>query len=85
MLKSGKTNVAKEKIYGAEKTIIIWDVCVNNIVISCLIEMKNSCKYLIRYLDEVIRPLVLILPKTKRWVDMLKHLKRKIKKWFLHA
>ena len=66
MLKSGKTNVAKENFYGAEKTIIIWDVCVNNIVISYLIEMKNSCKYLIRYLDEVIRPLVLILPKTKR-------------------
>ena len=66
MLKSGKTNVAKENIYGAEKIIIIWDVYVNNIVISCLIEMKNSCKYLIRYLDEVIRPLVLILPKTKR-------------------
>ena len=40
-----------------------WDVDVNNVVISKLLEIKNNYKYVIRYLNEVVRPLVLILPK----------------------
>lgn len=39
------------------------DADVNNIFISKLIETKNKPKYLIEYLDDAIRPLVLILPK----------------------
>ena len=39
------------------------NVNVNDIVISDLIETKTNSKYLIGYLDKVIRPLVLILPK----------------------
>ena len=39
------------------------DADVNNIVISKLIETKNKPKYLTEYLDDAIRPLVLILPK----------------------
>ena len=37
--------------------------------------MKNDSKYLTGYLDEVVRPVVLILPKRS---DVLKILKRKI-------
>ena len=39
------------------------DVNSNNIFISNLVETKNNSKYLIRYLNEFIRPLVFILPK----------------------
>ena len=53
MLRFSKTKVEKEKI---------WDTYVDNIVISKLIETKNNSKYLIGHLDEVIRPLDLILP-----------------------
>ena len=40
--------------------------------ISKLIETKNNCKYLIRYLYEVIRPLVLILPKMSGYSKAFK-------------
>ena len=44
-----------------QKTAInIWDVNVDNIVISKLAEAKPNSKYLIRYLDKVIRSLILI-------------------------
>ena len=46
----------------------IWNVNADNIVISKLVETKNNSKYLIGYLDEFIRPLVLILPKMSRYV-----------------
>ena len=42
-----------------------WDVGVDNIVISKLIEMKSNSKSLIKYLDDVIRPLVLILTELE--------------------
>ena len=54
MLKFGETKVAKEEVYGAKKPIKIWDVDVDDIVISKLIETKNNSKYLIGYLDEGI-------------------------------
>ena len=54
MLRFGKIKVAKEKFYGAKKPIKIWDVNVDNIVISKLIERNNNSKYLTGYLDEVI-------------------------------
>ena len=47
----GKTKVAKENFYGVEKTINIWDVNVDNIVISKLVETKTNSKCLIGYLD----------------------------------
>ena len=58
-----EAKVAKEKFYGAKKPIKIWNVDVNNIVISKLVETNTNSKYLIGYLDKVIKPLVLILPK----------------------
>lgn len=45
---------------------ITWDADVDNIVLSELIETKNNFGYLIGYLNETTRPLVLILRKTER-------------------
>ena len=51
-----------------KNTIKIWDSYVDNIGISKLIETNNKSKYLIRYLDEVIRASVLMLPKISGYV-----------------
>ena len=51
-----------------KKHIKIWNVNVDNIVISELVMIKTKSKYLIRYLDKAIRPLVLTLPKLSRYV-----------------
>ena len=72
MLKFGQANVAKETFYSAKKPIEIWNVSTDNIVISKLVERKNNSKSLIGYLDEVIRPLVLILPKMSGYVNTFK-------------
>ena len=72
ILRFDETKVAKKKIYGAKKTIKIWDVDVHNIVISELIETKYNYKYLINYLDQVIRPLVVILPRISGYVNNFK-------------
>ena len=72
MLRFGKTKVAKGKFYDAKRPINIWDVNVDNIVILKLVETKTNFKYLIGYLDKAIRPLVLILPKTSRYVKTSK-------------
>ena len=53
MLRFGKT---KEEFYHAKKPVDIWDVNVDNAFISKLIKTKNNTKYLIGYLDDVIRP-----------------------------
>ena len=50
----------------------IWDVNVDNIVISKLVETKTNSKYLIGYLDKFIKPLVLILPKMSGYVKSFK-------------
>ena len=63
MLKFGEKKVTKETFYAAKKPIKIWDVNVDNIVVSKLIETKIISKYLIGYLDKG-RPLVFIMPKT---------------------
>ena len=44
------------------------DVNVDNIVISKLVFKKTNSKYLIGYLDIVIRPLDLIMPKLSGYV-----------------
>ena len=72
MLRFGETKVVTEKFYAAEEPINIWDVYIGNIVISKLIETKTNSNYLIGYLDKVIRPLVLILPKISGYVKTLK-------------
>ena len=45
---------------------------VYNIVVPKLIKMKTNSKYLIGYLDKVIRQLVWILPKMSEYVKTLK-------------
>ena len=56
MLRFRKTIVAKQEFNDAKKPIKIWDVHVNNIVISRLVETKKNSRYLVGYLDEAIRP-----------------------------
>ena len=50
----------------------IWDVNVDNIAISKLTETKTYSKYLTGYLDNVIKPLVLIIPKMSAYVETFK-------------
>ena len=73
MMKLGKTEIAKEQFYVANKPIQIWNINVDNIVTSGLVKAKNTSKYLIGYLDEDTRRLVLIVPK------MTAYAKRSIK------
>ena len=50
----------------------IWDVNVDNTVISKLVKIKTYSKYLTGYLDKAIKPLVLIIPKMSGYVKTLK-------------
>ena len=73
MLRSGETKIAKEKkVHAVKKTINIWDVNVDNIVISKLVKTKINFKYLIGYLDKVLKVLVLIMPKLSGYVKTFK-------------
>ena len=71
-MRFAETKIAKEKFNSAKKTINIWSVNIDNIVISKLIETKTNSKYLIGYLYKVIRSLVLILPKMSDYVETFK-------------
>ena len=55
-----------------KKPIKFWDINVDNIVISKLIETKTNSKQLIGYSDKTIRLLVLIIPKTSEYVKKFK-------------
>ena len=46
-MRFGDTKVGKENLYGVKKAIKILNVNVNNVVISKLVEKKESSKYLI--------------------------------------
>ena len=72
MLRFGATKVTKEKFYAAKTPIKIWDVNIDNIVISKLVQTKTNSKYLIGYLDKDIRPLVLVIPKMTGYVKTFK-------------
>ena len=60
------------KHFVVQKTINIWNVNVDNKLIPKLVNKKPNSKYLIGYLDKVIRPLVLILPKMNRYIETFK-------------
>ena len=49
-----------------------WNVNVDNTVISKLVKTKTNCKYLIGYLDKVMRALVLIMPKMSGYAKTYK-------------
>ena len=66
MLRFGKTKVVKEGFCGAKKLRKICDVNVDSMAISKFFETRNNSKYLIGYLDKVIRPLVSFHLK---WLD----------------
>ena len=46
---------------GAKKIIKILDVDINSIVILKLVETRKCSKYMNGYLDEVVRPITLII------------------------
>ena len=56
------------KFYGAKSQQKFGGVYVDNIVISKSVTTKNNSKYFIGYLDDAVRPLVLILPKTSGYI-----------------
>ena len=64
-----QTEVTEEKFY---KPINIWDVNVDDIVISQLIKTKTNFKYLIGCLDKAMKPLVLIMHKMSGYVKTFK-------------
>ena len=68
MLRFGEIKIVKKKKkLCCKKTINIRYVNDDNIVISKLVKTKSNCKYFTGYLDKVIRPLVLIMPKNE-WI-----------------
>ena len=69
--------IAEEKFDAAKIRIKIWDINVDNIVISKLVKTETISKYLIGYLDNAIRPLILIMPKMSVYVTTFK-IKEKI-------
>ena len=71
-MRLGDREIAKEKFYAVKRPIKIWDVNVDNIVISKLVKTETNSKYLIEYLDKTIRPLVLIMPKMSGYVKTFK-------------
>ena len=50
----------------------MWDVNVDNTVISKLVKTKTNCKYCIGYLDKAIRPLFSIMSKMSGYVKTFK-------------
>ena len=72
MVRFGDREISKERFYAARRPIRIWDVNVDDIVISKLVKAKTNFKYLIVYLDKVTRPLVLIMPKISGYVKTFK-------------
>ena len=67
----------KEQFYAAKKPIQIWNLNVENIAVSKIIETKtNKIKF-----DKSIKPFLLIMPKVSRYVKTFKDVD-KIKKLF---
>ena len=72
MLRFGETKVTKETLYTAQTPIKIWNVNVDNIVISKLVKTKTNSKYLTGYSDKATRLLALIMPKISWYVKTFK-------------
>ena len=73
MLSFGEREITKEKFYAAKTLVKPWDVNVENIVISKLIETKTNSKYLVGVkFDRDIRPLALKMPKMSGYVNTFK-------------
>ena len=75
MLRFGERKIAKERFYAANKPIKIWDVVVENIVISKLVKAKTNSRHLIGIkFDKAIRSLVSIMPKISGYVKTFKEI-----------
>ena len=61
-----------------KKTIYIWDN-IDNRVFSRLVKTQTNYKHLVKYLDKVIRPLVLIMSKISGSIKIFKVKGKKIK------
>ena len=73
MVRFGEKEILKEKFYAVKKPIKIWDVNVDNIIISKLLQAKTNSKCFIGMkFDEAIRPLDLIMPKMSGYVKTFK-------------
>ena len=72
MVRFGDRQIEKEKFYAAKRAMKIWDVNVDNIVISKLVKTKINSKYLIGYLDKTIRSLVFVITKMSGYVKTFK-------------
>ena len=72
MFRFGETKIANKKFYAAKKPMAIWDVNVDNIVISKLFKTKTNPNYLIGCLNKDIRPLVLKMPTMSGYVKTFK-------------
>ena len=64
--------IAKEEFYDAKQLIKIWEVNIENIVISKLVKTKTNLKFLTGYLGKAMRPLVLIMSKMSGYVKTFK-------------
>ena len=73
MVRLGEKEIAKENFCAAKKSIKMWNVNVDNIVVSKSIETKTNSKYLIGIkFDKAITPLVLIMSKKSGYVKTFK-------------
>ena len=59
----------QKKLFAAKSPIKNFDINVDNIIIS---KTKTQFKYLIGYLDKMIRPLVLITTEMSRYIKTIK-------------
>ena len=71
-MRVGDREIAKKSFMLQKKPIKIWDVNVDNIVISKLVKTKTNSKCSIGYLEKAIKPLVLIMPKMSGFVKTFK-------------
>ena len=73
MFRFGEKEIVKGKLYTGKKPTKIWDVNVDNTVVSKLVETKTSSKYVIGVkFDKAIRPLVLIMSIRRGYVETFK-------------
>ena len=68
MVRFREIKIAKEKFYAAKRPIDIYDIYVDNIVISNLVKTKTNSKYLTGYLDKAVRPSALVMSKISGYV-----------------
>ena len=72
-MKFGEEEIGKEKFHVSKKPIKIWDVNVDNVIMSKLVKTKTNSKYLIGIkFDKFIKPLVVIMPKMSWYVKTFK-------------